>query len=145
MFDYTLEYVKKFYKKNPCAFGTGTIRPAIYALPFQKLVGCPGRPLTCWKLIIYKSRMRKQERTVVFVTNYTCIVVYFNVYKLATTRVKSAILTCVVDWYKMLSITLSTMSSKDVRIFPLCQTYFKPRQQHRQKRKIQKRRVSKTR
>lgn len=36
--------------------------------------------------------MRKQERTVVFVTNYTCIVVYFNVYKLATTRVKSATL-----------------------------------------------------
>ena len=97
MFDYTLEDVKKFYKKNPCAFETGTIRPAISAFPFQKLVGCPGRLLTCWKLIIYKSRMRKQERTVVFVTNYTCIVVHFNVYKLATTRVKSAILTCVVD------------------------------------------------
>lgn len=97
MFDYTLEDVKKFYKRNPCAFETGTIRPAIYALPFQKLVGCPGRPLTYWKLIIYKSRMRKQERTVVFVTNYTCVIVYFNVYKLATTRVKSAILTCVVD------------------------------------------------
>ena len=97
MFDYTLEDVKKFYKKNPCAFGAGTIRPAIYALPFHKLVGCPGGLLTSWKLIIYKSRMRKQERTVVFVTNYTCIVVYFNVYKLATTHVKSAILTCVVD------------------------------------------------
>lgn len=97
MFDYTLEDVKKFYKKNPCAFGTETIRPAIYALLFQKLVGCPGRQLTCWKLIIYKSRMRKQEGTVVFVTNYTCVIVYFNVYKLATTRVKSAILTCVVD------------------------------------------------
>lgn len=97
MFDYTLEDVKKFYKKNPCAFGARTIRPAIYVLPFQKLVGCPGRPLTYWKLIIYKSWMRKQERTVVFVTNYTCIVVYFNVYKLATTRVKSAILTCVIE------------------------------------------------
>ena len=84
MFDYTLEDVKKFYKKNPCAFGTGTIRSAIYALPFQKLVGCPGRLLTSWKLIIYKSRMRKQERTVVFVTNYTCIVGQLNVYTLPT-------------------------------------------------------------
>ena len=142
MFDYTSEFVNIFSSKPVHSLGNITQEPAIYALPFQKLVGCPGRLLTSWKLIIYKSWMRKQERTVVFVTNYTCIVVYFNVYKLATTRVKSAILTCVVDWYKTLSIMLSIMSSKDVRIFPLSQTYFKSPQRHRQKRKIQKRRVS---